>query len=308
MSLCDDLALCVAAATATDANGWLHFTAPSEADLARLASLGIPLSLLAHATDPDERPRVRRVGDVLLVVLHAPFAQRPDAPQPWVTLPLFLFVTTDRIITVAPRHAAFIDPPGTAEAGNAAATDRTRFVLDLLMALAGAFLAALDRIEGEVAKLEDQLAKSLRNREVLSLLRYQKSLVWLTTALRGNELVLERLHKGHLLEWSAEDEDLVEDVLIEIRQAIGKVDIAESLLAQMMDAFASIVSNNLNGVLKVLTVATILLAIPTVVASLWGMNVGLPFAHESWAFWALLAGCAFVTGVVTVWFARRGWL
>ena len=160
----------------------------------------------------------------------------------------------------------------------------------------------------DVAKLEDQLGKSLRNPELFSPLRYQKSLVWLTTALRGNELVLERLHKGHLLEWSAEDEDLVEDVLIEIRQAIGKVDIAESLLAQLMDAFASIVSNNLNGVLKVLTVATILLAIPTVVASLWGMNVGLPFAPESWAFSALLAGCAFVTGVVTVWFARRGWL
>jgi magnesium transporter len=306
MSNRDDPRSC--ASTSADAHGWLHFTAPGEADFTRLATLGVPQSLLAHASDPDERPRVRRVGDILLVVLHAPFAQRADAPAPWITLPVFLFLTPDRIVTTAQQHAAFLDPRSPAEATSEPASDRTRFVLDVLMALAGAFLEALDRIETEVAKLEDQLGKSLRNREVLGLLRYQKSLVWFTTALRGNELVLERLHKGHLLQWPPEDEDLVEDVLIEIRQAIGKVDIAESMLAQMMDAFTSIVSNNLNGVMKVLTVATILLAIPTVVASLWGMNVGLPLAQETWAFPALIAGCVFVTGVAAALFARRGWL
>ena len=259
-------------------------------------------------SDPDERPRVRRIGDVLLIVLHAPFAQRADAPTPWITLPLFLFLTRDRIVTISPQHASFLDPGNSAEATAAATPDRTRFVLDLLMALAGAFLEALDRIEADVAELEVRLARSLRNLEVLELLRHQKSLVWFTTALRSNELVLERLHKGHLLQWPPEDEDLVEDVLIEIRQAIGKVDIAESMLAQMMDAFASIVSNNLNGVMKVLTAATILLAIPTVVASLWGMNVVLPFAQAPWAFAALVAGCVAITVAVAVLFAHRRWL
>ena len=107
---------------------------------------------------------------------------------------------------------------------------------------------------------------------------------------------------------ACDSDALVEDVLIEIRQAIGKVDIAESMLAQMMDAFASIVSNNLNGVMKVLTAATILLAIPTVIASLWGVNVALPFAQAPWAFAALVAGCVAITSVVAVLFAHRRWL
>jgi magnesium transporter len=293
-----------AGAITAEQHAWRHLTAPREAELAALAASGIPSSLLGHVRDPDERPRVRRVGDVLLIVLHAPFAQRANALTPWITLPLFLFLTPDRIVTISTEHAPFIEP----EDPTFATSDRTRFVLDLLMALASAFLKALDRIDADVGELEVRLAQSLRNVEVLELLRHQKSLVWFTTALRSNELVLERLHKGQLLQWPQEDEDLVEDVLIEIRQAIGKVDIAESMLAQMMDAFVSIVSNNLNGVMKVLTAATILLAIPTVVASLWGMNVVLPFAVERWAFAALVAGCAAITGGVALLFLRRNWL
>jgi magnesium transporter len=295
-------------AAARSRDGWLHVTAPSVEDVARLVGLGIPASLLAHVSDPDERPRVRRVGDVLLVVLHAPFALPADAPVPWVTLPLFLFLVRDRIVTISPRHAPFVEACEASGAAAGATSDRTRFVLDVLLAIASAFLDALEGIEREVAALEQRLAKSLRNVEVLELLRYQKSLVWFTTALRSDALVLERLHRGHLLQWPPEDEDLVEDVLIEIRQAIGKVDIAESMLAQMMDAFASIVSNNLNGVMKVLTAATILLAIPTVIASLWGMNVALPFAGAPWAFAALVAGCILLTGIVAGMFAHRKWL
>jgi magnesium transporter len=297
-----------APAVADPASRWLHVTAPRATDLARLAALGLPASLLAHVTDPDERPRVRRIGSVLLIVLHAPFQQSDDGSAPWVTLPIFLFLTPDRIITISPQQAPFLDPPNAVETTAVPTTDRTRFILDILMALAGEFLDALERIEEDVAALEQQLSQSLRNVEVLELLRYQKSLVWFTTGLRSDELVLERLHKGHLLQWPPEDEELVEDVLIEIRQAIGKVDIAESMLAQMMDAFVSIVSNNLNGVMKVLTAATILLAIPTVVASLWGMNVDLPFAREGWAFGALVTGCLALIGVVGTWLARRSWL
>lgn len=287
---------------------WVRVTAPNAADRGALSALAIPDALLTHLTDPDERPRSRRVGDCVLAVLHFPHAQPPHAPAPYTTLPLSLIATPENVVTVAPERAAFLDDIARGEIESGPPGDRARFVLQLMWALARSYLAALESTQTEVDRLEDHLKRSLRNREVLELLRHQKSLVYFTTALTGNQLVLERLHKGRLLPWSPEDEDLLEDVRIELQQAFEMVEIAEGILAEMMDAFASIVSNNLNGVLKVLTAATILLAIPTLIASLWGMNVALPFGAAPWAFAALITGCTL--GVVALgWvFRRRGWL
>lgn len=287
---------------------WVRVTAPDSADRAALSTLAIPDALLTHLTDIEERPRARRVGDCVLAVLHFPHAQPAHAPAPYTTLPLSLIATPRNVATIAPERAAFLDDIARGEIESGPPGDRARFVLQLMWALAQSYLAALEATQKEVGRLEERLKRSLRNREVLELLRHQKSLVYFTTALRGNELVLERLHKGRLLPWSPEDEDLLEDVRIELQQAIEMVEIAEGILAEMMDAFASIVSNNLNGVMKVLTAATILLAIPTLIASLWGMNVVLPFGAAPWAFAALVAGC--VLGVVALaWvFRRRGWL
>jgi magnesium transporter len=287
---------------------WVRIAAPDASDLDRLRTLGIPEALLAHLNDPDERPRARRSGDCVLAVLHFPHAQARDAPSPYMTLPLSVIATPSNIVTVVPEKAAFLDGIASGEIEAGPPEDRARFMLQLTWELARTFLAALQRTQDDVDALEQQLRRSLRNREVLELLRHQKSLVWLTTALTGNELVLERIHAGRLLPWTPEDEDLLEDVRIEMRQAIEMVGIAEGLLAEMMDAFASIVSNNLNGVMKVLTSATILLAIPTLVASLWGMNVALPFAAQAWAFAGLVAACAAAVAALAWLFRRRSWL
>jgi magnesium transporter len=287
---------------------WVRITAPDAADRTALSALAIPEALLAHLTDVDERPRSRRVGDCVLAVLHFPHAQPAHAEAPYVTLPLSLIATPANVVTVAPERAAFLDDIARGEIESGPPGDRARFVLQLMWALATSYLAALESTQAEVDRLEERLKRSLRNREVLELLRHQKSLVYFTTALRGNALVLERLHGGRLLPWSPEDEDLLEDVRIELQQAIEMVEIAEGILAEMMDAFASIVSNNLNGVMKVLTAATILLAIPTLIASLWGMNVALPFGAAPWAFAALVAGCTFSVVALAWAFRRRGWL
>jgi magnesium transporter len=297
----------VAADDLTDGD-WLRVVAPPEDEIARLKALGIPPALLTHLNDVDERPRVRRVGDCVLAVLHFPHEQPADAPVPYVTLPMSLIVTPRNIVTVAPEHAAFLDGIVRGEIDAGPSEDGARFVLQLMWELARTYFAALERTQDEIERLEGRLRRSLRNREVLGLLRQQKSLVYFTTALDGNALVLERLHTGRLVSWTPEDEDLLEDIRIELRQATEMVAIAEGILAEMMDAFASIVSNNLNGVMKVLTSATILLAIPTLVASLWGMNVVLPFAHATWAFTAITALCAAAVAVLGWVFRRRGWL
>jgi magnesium transporter len=142
----------------------------------------------------------------------------------------------------------------------------------------------------------------------MQLLRYEKSLVYFTTALKSNELVLERLGKGHILGWPPEEADLLEDVSVEIRQAIEMVDISQNILSQMMDAFASIVSNNLNEVMKILTAATIIVAFPTLIASLYGMNVALPGARHPLAFAAVLAGSFLVAALLALILRRKKWL
>ncbi len=139
--------------------------------------------------------------------------------------------------------------------------------------------------------LEDQLQQSTRNKEVLELLKYQKSLTYFATALKSNELMMERLERSKLFQAFPEDEDLLDDVLTENQQAIEMTNISSNILSGMMDAFASIISNNLNGVMKILAGITIILALPTMVASFYGMNVNLPFEGLSYAF-PLILGIA----------------
>jgi len=126
--------------------------------------------------------------------------------------------------------------------------------------------------------------------------------------MRANERALERLQRLPVLRWDEQDQELLEDVRIEVRQAIEMADISDNILSQMMDAFASIVSNNLNSVMKVLTSVTILLAVPMLVASVYGMNVGLPGAHSAWAFAGIVFVCVVLCGALVVVFRRRNWL
>jgi len=155
--------------------------------------------------------------------------------------------------------------------------------------------------------LEDQLQASMRNKEVMELLKYQKSLVYFTTALKSNELVLERLQRGQLFHMYPDDEDLLEDVITENQQAIEMINISNNILSSMMDAFASIISNNLNVVMKFLASVTIVLNLPTIVTSFFGMNVGFPFQNQPWAYLAILAVAILLSTVVVVIFVKRDW-
>jgi magnesium transporter len=290
---------------------WISVVAPGPDELAMLEGLGIPGSLLDHARDPDEHPRVEHDGGALLVVLRHPAesAASNTGAAPFATAPLSIIVTPRHVVTIAPEACPFVAELQQHAARTAAISTRQpmRFLLQLFARVAEEFLECMRRIDREVERLEDELQRSLRNEEVLGLLRCQKSLTYFRTSIGANELVLERLQAlelpGHPV-----DRELVQDVRVEVRQAMAMVDISADILAQMMDAFASIVSNNLNAVMKVLTSVTILLAVPTLIASLYGMNVGLPGARSAAAFGGILLVCVLVAGGLFVLFRRRNWL
>jgi len=287
---------------------WMHAVAPSEEDLAAIRRFGVPSALLSHVDDVDERPRAEHLDDVVLVVLHCPLRRGEAAGAHFVTSPLSVFLLPHGVVTVAPQPVAFLDPLLDGTVAGLSTTRTTEFVLRIFWQLADAYLAAVRQINASVERLEDQLKRSLRNEEVLGLLDYQKSLTYFETGMGANELVLERLQLSPALRLGEHDQELLEDVRVEVRQAIEMVNISDNILSQMMDAFASIVSNNLNSVMKMLTSVTILLAIPTLVASLYGMNVILPGARHPATLGALLLLCVALCGLLFVFFRRRNWL
>jgi magnesium transporter len=287
---------------------WVRVVEPAGNDVERVRALGVPPALLSHVLDLDERPRAESEGSFVLIVFHVPVRLAANASVPYRTQPLSIILGPNIIVTIAHHETAVLQDLAEGRVRHVSTTSGSRFVLQLLFRLAEEFLAALRTIDDAVEQLEDRLQHSLRNQEVMELLRYEKSLVYFTTALKSNELVLERLSKGHILGWPPEEADLLDDVSVEIRQAIEMVDISQNILSQMMDAFASIVSNNLNEVMKILTAATIIVALPTLIASLYGMNVALPGSRHPLAFAAVLAGSLLVAALLAVILRRKKWL
>jgi len=184
---------------------------------------------------------------------------------------------------------------------------RYRFALYIFLETATRYLTHLREINRMTEAIEDQLQQSTRNREVLELLKYQKSLTYFATALRSNEVMMERVQRTQIFNYYEDDQDLLEDVLTENQQAIQMTNINTEILSSMMDAFASIISNNLNGVMKGLAAITIIINVPAVVAAYFGMNVALPGEGHPWAFLMVLGISSALTALATFIFYKRDW-
>jgi len=287
---------------------WINLVDPAPEEIAALQSqLNIPPDFLTYPLDLDERPRTEKEDNTILIILRVPYYQGEAADIPYTTIPLGIILTEHHIITVCRAQNGVISDLLSRRIKGLSTGKRYRLVLQIFLGVAMRYLSYLREINRTVEMLEDKLQLSMRNRELQELLKYQKSLTYFTTALKSNELMMERLHRSQLFKIYPDDEDLLEDVLTENQQAIEMTNIAASILSQMMDAFASIISNNLNVVMKFLTSFTIILTFPVMVASFYGMNVALPFQEWPAAFWIILAIALTMSLSVAVVFWRRDW-
>ena len=286
---------------------WINVINPTSEELAQLEKSGIPYDYMTYALDIDERARTERENGELLIVLRVPYYQGKNADIPYVTLPLGIIFTPDHLVTISKKDNEILQEFSAGRIKSLSTSKRQRFVLRLLLYTANRYLSHLREITKVVDALEDQLQLSTRNKEVLELLKYQKSLTFFTTALKSNELMMERLQRSRLFQAFPEDEDLLEDVLTENQQAIEMTNITSNILSSMMDAFASIISNNLNGVMKLLAAITIVLSLPTMVASFFGMNVHLPLETHPLAFLSLIGVSLLISLSVVYIFWRRDW-
>ena len=287
---------------------WLNVIDPSLDEIARLQELGVPQDFLTYSLDIDERARTEKENGEILILVRIPYFQGETSDIPYTTFPLGIILAERMIITVCKRENEILQAFIAGRVRDFSTLKRHRFILRILLATAQKYLSYLREINKVVDELEDQLQLSTRNKELLELLKYQKSLTYFTTALKSNELMMERLQRSQLFKTFPEDEELLEDVLTENQQAIEMTNIASNILSSMMDAFASIISNNLNVVMKFLTSFTIMLSLPTIIAAFYGMNVkGLPFAESPFAFLLLLAFSVLISLSVGYVFVKRDW-
>lgn len=286
---------------------WVKAIDPNPDEIAKLEKWGIEPELITYSLDQDEMARVERDEGYTLILLRIPHFQGEIHDIPYSTIPMGIIIKDNLIATIC-RHESHITHILTNGKYRGFKTaKRYRFVLYVLLETATRYLTYLREINRSVDHVEDQLQKSTRNRELLELLKYQKSLVYFTTALHSNEVMMERLQRMRMFNQYEEDEDLLEDVLTENQQAIQVTNINAEILSSMMDAFASIISNNLNVVMKALAAITIVINVPAIVAAFYGMNVTLPGEQHPLAFIFVLVFSLALTSIAAFIFYRRDW-
>ena len=293
------------------ANGaWINVVDPTPQETAQLVEWGVHPDLINYSLDFDEMARMERDEDedYVFILLRVPHFQGEGSDVPYITVPVGMVIKSNLVVTIGRFDSNIFQTLRNGKYRLLRTAKRYRFALYLFLETAAHYLTNLREINKITAAVEDQLQKSTRNREVMELLKYQKSLTYFATALRSNEVMMERLQKTRMFNQYEEDQDLLEDVLTENQQAIQMVNIATDILSGMMDAFASINSNNLNGVMKALAALTIIINIPTIVSSFFGMNVEIPGNEgHPLAVLGVVSLAVGITVIAAIIFAKRDW-
>jgi magnesium transporter len=288
---------------------WVNMVDPDPDELARVSEgLKIPSELLTPALDLDESPRSETDNGFLLIVMRVPLFEGEESSTPYTTVPLGIVLGEQHVVTVTKQDNGTIRDLLEGRVRNLNTARKNSFFLLVFLTAAKRFLSHLREIDRKVEEVEDRLEVALHNKEVLELLKYQKCLTFFTTALKADELMIKHLERSHNSHLAPEESEALDDALTEFGQAITMTDISSGILTQMMDAFASIISNNLNVVMKFLASVTIILALPTLVASIYGMNILLPFQSHPMAFLLTMGGSLVISVIVILVFRRRGWL
>ena len=266
---------------------WIALTNPTATEIFEISEqFGIEVDDLRAPLDEEERSRIEVEDNYTLILADVPAIEERNEKDWYVTIPLGIIVTQKMIFTVCLEDTQVLTRFMEGRVRNFFTYMKTRFIL----------------------QIEEKLHLSTRNQELMELLELEKSLVYFTTSLRSNEMVLEKLLKVESIKKYPEDTELLEDVIIENKQAIEMANIYSGILSSMMGTFASVISNNLNIVMKVLAVITIVMSIPTIVFSAYGMNLsaaGMPFARTPWGFLIVIILSVVASIIAAIFLSRK---
>lgn len=267
---------------------WIHMSNPTDKEIEWVSlATSIPEEYLKAALDSEERAYIEKEDSILMSVTDIPITEEDDDKYTYATLPFGCIFTEKTLVTVCLNETSIIyDLIAGRYVRDFNIHKRTRFFLQLQYVIAKKYLQYLKQIDRASQRVQAELEESMKNKELIEMLSLEKSLVYFSTSLRSNNAVLDKVPR--LIKFYEEDEDLWDDVLIEIRQAIEMSNIYRDILSGTMDAYASIISNNLNVVMKVLASITLIISVPSMIAAFWGMNTGVPFEGKQWGFWVVV--------------------
>lgn len=278
---------------------WISVINPNPQEIKFLIDdLGLDSGFVKSALDEEESSRIEREDDQTLIIIDTPVSSTDDSESKiFFTMPIGIIITDKNVITISLHESQLIDEAVRGSIRNLRPAFKTRFVLQLLLRIAALFLYYLKQIDKLSSVAEQQLHDAMKNELLMQLLALEKSLVYFSTSLKANEATIEKIFRGRVIKLYDEDQDLLEDVLIEMKQAIEMASIYSGILSSMTDGFSSVISNNLNMVMWRLTIITIIMEIPNIIFAFYGINtVDLPLPYT----WFPIVLTAVLTTVATI--------
>lgn len=285
---------------------WINVECPTEDEVAvMIGKYNIPAEFITDIADTDERPRSEVDDDYQYLIIRIPHFS--DHGAPYITVPLGIFFSNEVILTLCYYETQMLtDFTIYTQRKNISVATNFDFVMRMILSSSIWFLKYLKQINNQIRQAEIELERSIKNKELQSLMIIEKSLVYFITSLRGNGILFSKTRN---LKFSKEffNEDLYEDTEIELRQAIETATIYRNILSGIRDSYASVISNNLNVIIKQLTSISIILMMPTVIASIFGMNIPNFLEHNNFAFMWVILGSFLISIVSVMLFKRRDW-
>jgi magnesium transporter len=279
---------------------WVSCSVPTPEEIEYISNeFKINKELMKSALDEEETSHIDSNGEVTLIVVDSPVTEKSEKNLTYYTMPLSIFLTKNHVITVSLKNNEIIGVAESELVGGSNTANKLNFMLKLFYFITGKYLRYLNQIIRVSDHIERALRKSMKNKELIQLLEIKKSLVYFSYSLKNNRITAERLKRGKFVKFGEDDRELMDDVLIEIKQAIEMSDTYLNIISSTMEVFASIISNNLNIVMKVLASITLIISIPTVVSGIYGMNTpGFPMM-DCWWFPLLFSGvCMYISYLV----------
>ncbi len=293
---------------------WINLIEPTDVEIKEVCEqLKIKEDFLRYSLDSEEQARIDSEDEdnTILFIIDVPIIEKDPRTnkEEYSTMPIgIIIVRDDYIITVSTKKCPTLDEIENNKLKDLITYKKSRMLFQIFYKNASHFLRYLKRINKETEIAESVLQTSLKNKELLTMLSLEKSLVYFTTSLKSNELVMEKTLRGKILRLYDEDEDILEDSITENNQAIEMAQIYSNILNGTMDAYASIISNNLNIVMKFLTSITIIISIPTLISGYWGMNVPVPFAHHPFGFIIVVLFSIILSILLMIWLKKKNML
>lgn len=283
---------------------WIHLEAPSNEEIYQISSLtGIPEDFMKSAMDEEEVAHLSVENDTKMIVIDIP---KTLNSKPVLTMPLALIQTDNYLVSVCSVPTTVLNDFIEGKIKNIDTASRSKFIYQIILNNSVRFLFYLRQIDKASDLIQKGLAESMKNKELLQLLELQKSLVFFSASLTANNAVIQRIANNvNMSKVSDEERDILEDVVIETKQALEMCSVYREIIKSTMDAFASVVNNNQNIIMKFLTAITIILTIPMVIAGFWGMNSAVPLEGNIMGFWIIIGASLLLSAVVSIIMAKK---